>query len=109
MFHLNKSMNADVLRCLHEMKSLEIQHHDTNSILETLQTVRQMMVESNDDKPLVSIIDSEIEDIENERSTKHEDYSSFLKSLYAGKADVQHQIALQEKRNNFEFVIGSEA
>ena len=62
MFHLNKNINADVLRCLNEMKSLE-GHHDTNSILETLQRVRQMMVESDDDKPFVSIIDSEIEDI----------------------------------------------
>ena len=87
MFHLNKNINADVLQCLNEMKSLEGQH-DTDSILETLQIVREMMVESNDDKPLVSIIDSEIEDIENERSTKHEDYSPFTKSLYAGRADV---------------------
>jgi hypothetical protein len=107
MFHLNKNINADVLRCLNEMKSLD-GHHDTNSTLETLQIVREMMMESDDDKPLVSIIDSEIEDIENERSTKHEGYSPFTKSLYAGRADVKHQIALQEQRSRLEFVLDSE-
>ena len=67
-----------------------------------------MLVQTNADKSFVSIIESEIEDLQNEKSSIIQDQNYFVTSLYKGKSEVDDQIALQDKLEEFDFVAESE-
>ena len=89
------------------MKNLDTTSN-INLNLETLEKFHQMLIQTNADKSFVSIIESEIEDLQNEKSLTIQDQKHFVKSLYKGKSEVDDQIALEGKLEEFDFVEDSE-